>query len=48
VVFAVNEGIVYMSANAPDHRHQADFVLSVDRDAQGRYEGLVFILKLGE
>ena len=35
MVFAVNEGVVYMSANVPDHHHQADFVLSVDRDAQG-------------
>jgi hypothetical protein len=47
VVFAVNEGVVYMSANVPDHRHQADFVLSVDRDAQGRYEGVGSILEPG-
>lgn len=36
-----------MSANVPDHRDQADFVLSVDRDAQGRYEGLGCILEPG-
>lgn len=35
MVYAVNEGIVYMSATAPSKKHQADMVLTVGKDAQG-------------
>lgn len=35
VVFAVNEGVVYISATAPQQHERADMVLAVDNDADG-------------
>lgn len=37
MVFAVNEGIVYISATAPDSDKRADMVLTVGNDAEGAH-----------